>query len=89
MTLREGLVRAGDSDLPSRPSEFPMPETSVYSWLTKSKINELLAQIALILKSQTLKVEVQGTDKTNVGRPHFPWVRAHSAPQLHLKIRIR
>ncbi|HNO77494.1 MAG TPA: hypothetical protein PKN33_05480 [Phycisphaerae bacterium] len=36
------------------------------------KSNELLAQIALILKSQTLKVEVQGTDKTNVGRPRTP-----------------
>ncbi len=36
------------------------------------KSNELLAQIALILKSQTLKVEVQGTDKTNVGRLRRP-----------------
>ncbi|GJM26595.1 MAG: hypothetical protein DHS20C16_30100 [Phycisphaerae bacterium] len=36
------------------------------------KSNELLAQIALILKSQTLKVQVQGTDNTKVGRSRRP-----------------
>ncbi len=39
------------------------------------KSNELLAQIALTLKSQTLKVEIQGTDNNKGGRARPPSVR--------------
>ncbi len=39
------------------------------------KSNELLAQIALTLKSQTLKVEVQGTDNNKGRRTRSPAVR--------------
>lgn len=39
------------------------------------KSNELLAQIALTLKSQTLKVAIQGTDNTKEGRSRVPTVQ--------------